>query len=262
MFDAIELVDRPWFPYLCTEVEYWQWESSGEPHFNFWVALSGEGYLSCEGQTFAIHPGRFFIFSPNQRIVAAHYSGARITRFSAHFQPLRKGVRLSNVIGLPLLGGDIGEALGVLQKQIDAIMRLAIRRDDDTELSQRLFRLLMQLSDDANLEAESSLDPQVAQAIGIFRESPASVRSMDRLAQDLGLSRSHFDRKFTAATGQAPNRFLLNCKMIHARRLLESSHLRIGEIAQTLGYRDIYFFSRQFKAHYGYAPLHYRQSLR
>lgn len=259
-FEQLKLVDRPWFPYLCTEVEHWQWETNGDTHYNFWVALAGEGYLTCDETTYPIQPGCFFIFSPHQKISAAHYSGPRITRFSAHFQPLDSKQEIVGTSGLPLLGGLI-HSLDWLHKQIDVIMRIAIRREDDTELSEKLYRLIEQCCLSNDLSIESSLDPKIAAAIRTFRDNPASVASMTDFAREIGLSRSHFDRKFSQQVGQAPKQFLLNCKMIHARRLLESSHLQIGEIANTLGYRDIYFFSRQFKQFFGSAPTAYRRSL-
>lgn len=253
-------MDRPWFPYLCTEVEHWQWETSGEGHYNFWVALSGEGYLSCEGKTFRLKPGMFFIFSPNQSVSATHYSGARITRFSAHFHPRGKGERLKSVPGLPILGGEVTE-LAVLKRQIDACMRMAFRREDDAKLVDALYSLIAWCSGHGIRAADVLLSPKIAQAIRKFREAPASIGSMNVFAKGLGLSRSHFDREFSRQVGMAPNQFLMNCKMIQARRFLESSRLRVGEIAETLGYKDIYFFSRQFKSFIGCSPMQYRQSL-
>lgn len=94
-----------------------------------------------------------------------------------------------------------------------------------------------------------------------MRNDPATVESMDALAKQLNWFRSHFDREFSRQVGQPPKQFLLNCKMIEARRLLESRSLRVGEVAEQLGYRDIYFFSRQFKSHYGLSPVHCRNSL-
>jgi iron complex transport system substrate-binding protein len=94
-----------------------------------------------------------------------------------------------------------------------------------------------------------------------MRADFAKLESMHALAKQLNCSRSHFDREFTRQVGQPPKQFLLNCKMIEARRMLESSSLRVGEIADELGYRDIYFFSRQFKAFYGSSPKHYRKAL-
>ncbi|TVP76298.1 MAG: AraC family transcriptional regulator [Puniceicoccaceae bacterium] len=259
-FDGLELVDRPWFPYLCTEVEHWQWETKGDPHFNLWIAVAGRGYLACDGRTYPIEPGSFFIFSPKQEISAAHYSGQRITRFSAHFHPTRAGERLHDVDGLPSLG-ETAHSVDVLRKQVDRIMRIALRREDDQTLADTLYRLIQNCLGQPLRSSAGSIDPRIARAIQIFRDAPASVESIDHLAGSLGLSRSHFDRTFAAQVGQAPNQFLINCKMIHARRLIEGTQLRIGEIAQSLGYKDIYFFSRQFKAHYSTAPSQYRNTV-
>jgi AraC-like DNA-binding protein len=260
-FDSLHLVDRPWFPYLCTEVDFWQWKTAGEDHFNFWLALAGEGYLSCDGQAFRIRPGSFFIFSPHQNINAAHYSGQRITRFSAHFFPIRNGERLKELPGLPLLGATVTSRAPV-QRQIDVIMRIALRREDDTMLAGKLHELILQVAGGSDVANREGLSPSVGEALRVFREHPASVESIDQFARGVGISRSHFDREFTRQVGQPPRQFLINCKIIEARRYLESSSLRVGEIAEALGYKDIYFFSRQFKQLVGQSPANYRRGLR
>ena len=140
-------------------------------------------------------------------------------------------------------------------------MRLAFRRENDAKLSEMLYALINHCCGHQIISSDLELNPKVAQAIQRFREAPASIGSMDLFAQGLGLSRSHFDREFSRQVGMAPNQFLVNCKMIQARRFLESSSMRVGEIAETLGYKDIYFFSRQFKHFTGSSPMHYRQSL-
>jgi AraC-like DNA-binding protein len=259
-FDGIHLVDRPWFPYLCTEVEGWEWETQGEQHYNFWVCLSGEGYLSTQGQSFRLKPGMFFIFSPNQRISAAHTAGDRVMRFSAHFIPLSGAVVLDHVPQFPLLGGLVPD-LAVMQRQIDRLMRLAFRRKDEIQLNQAMYRLITETCIEGDTSSNRLLAPQVSEAIRVMRADPAAVESMEALAKQLSWSRSHFDRVFQQQVGQAPKQFLLNCKMVEARRYLESSPLRIGEIAEALGYRDPYFFSRQFKQFFAQPPLAYRQSL-
>lgn len=260
-FDSLQLVDRPWFPYLCTEVDYWQWKTAGDDHFNFWLALSGDGYLSCDGQAFRIRPGSFFIFSPQQNISAAHYSGPRITRFSAHFFPLQNGKRLQALPGLPLLGGAV-DSLSAVQRQIDVIMRIALRREDETVLARKVYELILKVTGVSDVGAREALSPAVSEALRVFREHPASIESIAAFARAVGVSRSHFDREFSAQVGQPPRQFLINCKIIEARRYLESSSLRVGEIAEALGYKDIYFFSRQFKQLVGSSPAKYRRSLR
>lgn len=260
-FDSLQLVDRPWFPYLCTEVDYWQWKTAGEDHFNFWLALAGDGYLNCDEQAFRIQPGSFFIFSPHQNISAAHYSGPRITRFSAHFFPQRNGQRLQALKGLPLLSGSVA-SLPSVQRQIDVIMRIALRREDDTVLARKLYELILQVTGVSGAAVGVELSPAVSEALRVFREHPASVESIGDFARRVGISRAHFDREFSEQVGQPPRQFLINCKIIEARRYLESSALRVGEIAEALGYKDIYFFSRQFKQLVGESPVNYRRGLR
>jgi AraC family transcriptional regulator of arabinose operon len=224
------------------------------------MALSGAGYLRCEEHTYRIYPGCFFIFSPNQNISAAHYSGSRITRFSAHFHPIKNGQRMATTPGLPILGGEVN-SLQLAQRQIDVIMRIALRRDEDEILERKLHELIVQCTDERQTRPEVALNERVSEALRIFREAPASVESITQIATGLGVSRSHFDREFNQQTGQAPKQFLINCKMIEARRYLESSHLRVGEIAEALGYKDIYFFSRQFKQLVGQSPMQYRKAI-
>lgn len=258
-FDGLYLVDRPWFPYVCTEVEHWSWLSYGHQHYNFWAVLDGDGYLTVGAQTFRLRPGMFFIFSPNQRISAVHYSGPCIRRFSAHFLPLTGAVIMDAVPGFPVLGGDVG-SVALFERQIDVIMRLAMDRKDDDILNRRMHELISRVCSQARGQ-EVLLNPKVSQAIRLMRSDPVAMQSMDELAQQLGWSRSHFDREFSKQVGQPPKQFLLNCKMIEARRYLENGTLRVGEIAEQLGYRDIYFFSRQFKGFFGMSPVQYRKSL-
>jgi len=48
--------------------------------------------------------------------------------------------------------------------------------------------------------------------------------------------------------------------MNKARQLLRQSDLSIGQIAEATGYRDVYFFSRQFKFKTGQTPTKYRMT--
>jgi AraC-like DNA-binding protein len=81
-----------------------------------------------------------------------------------------------------------------------------------------------------------------------------------QLALDLGLSDTALRRRFKAATGQTMQEWVLNRRISAARELLTNSEVSLGVIATQLGYRNEYFFSRQFKASVGVAPGAFRRS--
>jgi AraC-like DNA-binding protein/mannose-6-phosphate isomerase-like protein (cupin superfamily) len=79
------------------------------------------------------------------------------------------------------------------------------------------------------------------------------------LAQVVQLSPDYFTRCFRRTFGVAPRRWLVEERQrMAALRLLESN-LNISQIAQELGYDDVFLFSRQFKAVFGVSPTQYRE---
>ncbi len=53
--------------------------------------------------------------------------------------------------------------------------------------------------------------------------------------------------------------FVVQARINRGRILLTESSLTVSEIAAALGYDDIYFFSRQFKAKTGVSPTAFRE---
>ena len=81
-----------------------------------------------------------------------------------------------------------------------------------------------------------------------------------RLAAQLGLSADYFTRLFRKTYGMSPRVWIVRERIkLAAVRILES-HLHVGEVAEEFGYRDIFFFSRQFKQVMGQSPRPYRRT--
>lgn len=80
------------------------------------------------------------------------------------------------------------------------------------------------------------------------------------LAAELGKSESTLRRRFQEVAGTSPHTYLLQCRAAEARRLLGETDLPVKAIADRLGYRDVYFFSRQFRQLAGVPPAAYRRS--
>ena len=77
-----------------------------------------------------------------------------------------------------------------------------------------------------------------------------------RLANGLGLTPRTFERRFRAAFGCAPRRWLAEQQMRHAAALLESG-FNTKEVAMALGYGHPPSFFREFRRHFGCTPVEY-----
>lgn len=79
-----------------------------------------------------------------------------------------------------------------------------------------------------------------------------------RLADDLFVSLRTLERGLAFALGCTPSQLILAVKMREARRLLDTGVLRVGDVAERVGYADPFHFSRRFKAFWGRSPSEMR----
>jgi AraC family transcriptional regulator len=79
------------------------------------------------------------------------------------------------------------------------------------------------------------------------------------IAQECGLSPSHFARAFAISVGQPPHQWLLEQRVDLARQLLGRSTLPLSEIAIQCGFADQSHFTRVFSAKTGLAPGRWRR---
>lgn len=95
-------------------------------------------------------------------------------------------------------------------------------------------------------------------AVARICESPADAPTVAELAADGGYSVAHFTRLFREQIGLPPRDFLVRQRIDRARLLLRDTPLSISQIADSLGYASVYFFSRQFRQIAGISPRTYR----
>lgn len=74
------------------------------------------------------------------------------------------------------------------------------------------------------------------------------------LAREHGMSLSTLRRRFRDATGQTPHDHRLGLRVAAARQLLGETDLPLKQIADQLGYRDVFYFTRQFTQRTGITP--------
>jgi AraC-like DNA-binding protein len=103
-------------------------------------------------------------------------------------------------------------------------------------------------------------DPQIARAFSEMVVRPGAAHCVNSLSQKVGLSRSVFMARFTAAFGCSPMAILRQLRMRHAAELLTTSHLSIDQVSFGVGYASRSSFFRAFRKAYGSDPTDYRAS--
>jgi AraC-like DNA-binding protein len=80
------------------------------------------------------------------------------------------------------------------------------------------------------------------------------------LAAELSMAVSTLRRRFAEATGRSLHRFCIERRIARARSLLGETDRPIKAIADELGYRDVFYFTRQFRQEVGVPPSAFRRS--
>ncbi len=101
--------------------------------------------------------------------------------------------------------------------------------------------------------------PEFRSAIEQMAADPKRSWRAGELAKLCGLSERHFFRRFKEATGFSPINWLRRERISFAQAKLLKNGSSIKQIADEVGYNDVFFFSRDFKRHTGSCPSEYRK---
>ncbi|MCO7226529.1 AraC family transcriptional regulator [Pleionea sp. CnH1-48] len=104
-------------------------------------------------------------------------------------------------------------------------------------------------------------DPKIGIALNKIHQQPSTSWTLERLAQEIAMSRSAFADKFKHLVGKTPMRYLAEWRMRQASELLMSSDLNVALIAEECGYQSEVAFRKAFKSIIGQTPGQFRSTL-
>lgn len=109
---------------------------------------------------------------------------------------------------------------------------------------------------------EAPLSRRVKRAIAFMEDHIEENIGTGQLAELAGVSRDHFVRVFRKSTGETPHQFLVKRRIARACRILETTDLRITEVARQCGYESLTYFTTLFRKSVGKSPAAYRRAHR
>lgn len=78
--------------------------------------------------------------------------------------------------------------------------------------------------------------------------------NVNTLGASLGMGRNRLQKEIKTATGMTPVEFIRSIRLHEAYKMMQGKQYNISEIAYKTGFNNLSYFSRSFKAQFGYAP--------
>ncbi len=251
---------------LVTCERDWSWAPAPFADYDLWIVLGGRGWIILHGCEIALCAGSAFVFQPGDRIRGEHDPRDRLRVLYCHFRiqdglgqavnrpqndwPSDDCVIMHDLSRIEMLGGILVENVRSARAGAQRAAELALRQ------------LLLQRKMDARDDPPFPADKRITRVLAAIQAAPERAWTLAAMAQTVHMSVSQFRRLFHASTGLTPNAHLIQERVSRARVLLVESDLTIESIADTLGYSDVYYFSRQFRRATGVPPGRYRRTAR
>ena len=244
----------------------YKFQTSNRPGYHLHVILEGRGKLCVNGKTNDLHFGQMFITKPNEPVWyqadnddpwvycwmtfdgslarqcaedAGFYSGINV--LDCHIDQHKFYSLVAQVLEeADLTTTGVYSRTGILLEYIGAAVDSNFKNEGN-----------------GNHAAEYQTDDYVNYAVDLIKENYTTIKIAD-VANCIGLHRCYLSNIFKQEMGISPQKYLMQCRVQEACRLLEETSIPIQEISRQVGYDNPLTFSKTFKNFYGISPKNYR----
>ncbi|PSD29508.1 AraC family transcriptional regulator [Stenotrophomonas maltophilia] len=187
-------------------------------------------------------------------LLATHWA------FVGALQRLYPGCRF--VANRPLVQADGLWTTGTLDGGFDALLEI-VAQDRGDHFSQLCAAHLL-VSDPSRLNPilpghRNHSDEVILKMQDWIESHHAEAITIQRMACEVGLAERTLKRRFRLATKLSPNVYVQKVRVDKAKKLLLTTSMAMKEIAYAVGYENVSFFARLFRAQVGHTPTQWRQ---
>ena len=172
--------------------------------------------------------------------------------------------RVNNVLDLSSEGDGLITAGGVTAWQ-DLALHLIARLCGPEHAVRSAKVYLLATHEDGQLpfaamtHPSRSGDAAIRSALSWVDAHFAVANPVTAMAQQSGLTRRTFARRFRTATGKRPIDYVHGLRIERARELIEMGDIALADVGYEVGYEDAAFFRRLFRRTTGLTPAAYRR---
>ena len=214
--------------------------------------------LKYEGETVYTVNNKKYISNSNNMVIipkGLNYKAKFVK--SGHFSIIEFAcdTKYDNILCFPIKNTDV---------ILENIKKIEYKRDlkkplYEIESIRDVYSLIIKLSEEYSRKyipgkTQQKLIPAVNH---ITMHNNKKIKNAE-LAALTGFSTDYFRKIFAQTYGMSPIEYINNLKIKKAKEMLMSDYISITDIAISLGYENIYDFSRSFKKTTGISPSKYR----
>lgn len=141
----------------------------------------------------------------------------------------------------------------IQQKYITELFNHAL---DIKDIKEYLLQLLEQIQ--SNINSLDSKGRIIFDVENFILKNYDKELSINKIAEHVYLTPTYLCQLYKKTTGRTLNQFILEVKMNKAKLLLTNTNLKIGEIADRLGYTNQNYFTKTFTKYFGINPSTFR----
>ena len=229
------------------------WGPSMHDYYNLHYVLSGKGEFTCAGQTVKLEKHSMFPMRPG--VVVKHEADEKDPWLYAW-------ISFDGNAAEQLLesAGFTGNVNTVCCPELYSIFEDIRQYNDGKEYSSmnlcaKLYSIFDKLSSTGQTgNYETPVAQYCIKAADYIHANYSAHITIEGISKNLGIDRRYFSRIFTRNMGVSPQKYLVDYRLEKAKTLLESGSYSVSEVAISVGYDDIFAFSKIFKKKYGIPP--------
>jgi len=230
--------------------------------YDLWYVWAGRGRMVTSDGAIDLYPGRGLWMRPGRRYEAEQDASARLGVSFVHFRLRTRRRMLAVSEYVPPIEVFETRYPDYFNAALAHVTRTASRSEIPLETGLLFKSLLLEAASETEEGAPASGIGQhyreaMARTLAYLQDHPTAT--VGELARQSGYSLDHFSRVFHEVTRETPKDYTLRLRLERAVTLLRESSQTISQISDALGYRDVGFFSRQFKQKMGFSPAMFRK---
>ncbi|WP_346238708.1 AraC family transcriptional regulator [Niabella insulamsoli] len=223
------------------------------------ICVSGKGSYETKFVTTSVSPGQFFILPPNEQ---HRYESDNSDPWSIYWIRIG-GSHLQEFCKNPLVTlcfkPSYTNRLIEICKVFDDIYASLAKGYSHKNIAYANMCLQYLLASLIYEHREHPKEMSMPEKVILFMKAHLDEHySLKELASKFCYSTSQFSKIFRLETGYAPIDYFIHLKVQHCCQMLDLTSKKIYEVAEAVGYDDVFYFSRLFKKVMQVSPNQYR----